>query len=167
MANELARYRASTVQAEETLYFLEVGESSAKAYHMLFLRAESATIDTGAETEEIPDVTQATQAEEISKYKPSMTLSSVFLKEDPCCKAILNIWDKRATGADTHFNLLEVRTWDGNKAIKNDVSISVSSVTAEAGSKIKIEATLNFTSDPVDAGTAEIDAETGVATVED
>lgn len=163
MANELAKYRASTVQAEETLYFLEVSN----AYHMLFLRAEAATVDTGAETEEIPDVTQATQAEEISKYKPSMTLSSVFLKEDPCCKAILDIWDKRATGADTHFNLLEVRTWDDNKAIKNDVSISVSSITAEAGSKIKIEATLNFTSDPVDVGTAIINGETGVATIDE
>lgn len=165
MAGELAKYRASTVQSQETLYFLEVGESSSKAYHMLFLRAESATIDTGAETEDIPDVTQKTQASEISKYKPSMTLSSVFLKEDPCCKAILEVWDKRATGSATHFNLLEVRTWDENKGIKNDVSISVSNITAEAGNKIKIEATLNFTSDPVEVTGVSIDSDTGIATI--
>lgn len=163
MANELAKYRASTVQSEETLYFLKVNDN----YHMLFLRAENSNLDCGSETEEIPDVTQSTQAEEISKYKPSMTLSSVFLKEDPCCKAILNLWDTRATGAATHFNLLEVRTWDDNKAIENDVSIAVSSLTAEAGSKIKIEATINYTSDPKDVGTATIDGETGIATIDE
>lgn len=166
MANELAKYRASTVQSEETLYFLEVGDST-KAYHLLFLRSDQASISTGAESEEIPDVTMATQSEEITKYKPSMTISSVFLKEDPCCKAILNLWDKRATGAATHFNLLEVRTWDDNKAIQNDVSISVSSITAEAGSKIKIEATINYTSDPKEVGTATIDGETGIATIDE
>lgn len=163
MANELAKYRASTVQSEETLYFLKVNAN----FHMLFLRSEAASIDTGAETTEIPDVTSAVQSEEISKYKPSMTLNSVFLKEDPCCKAILNLWDTRATGADTHFDLLEVRTWDDNKAIQNDVSISVSSITAEAGNKIKIEATLNYTSDPKDVGTATIDGETGIATIDE
>lgn len=162
----LDNYRKDTVGSEESLFFLEVpdsGSDDSKAYHMMFLRAESDTIDTGVETETISDVTQKTQPTEVKAYSPSLSLNSYFLKSDPVCKALQDVFDKRATGAAAHFNLLEVRTWDSNKAFRTDVTVAVSSIPNEAGDKRKIEATIGYAGDS-EEGTASINAETGVAT---
>ena len=158
-------YRKSTVGAEESLFFLEVpdGSDSSKAFHMMFLRADNSSVDTGVETETVSDVTQKVQPTEVSKYSPTQTLSSYFLKDDPVCKALEKVYRDRATGAAAHFNHLEVLTYDSNKAYKTDVTVSVSSITNEAGDKRKIEATIGYAGDSIE-GTAEIDNESGIAT---
>lgn len=158
-------YRKSTVGAEESLFFLEVPDSSSssKAFHMMFLRADNSSVDTGVETETVSDVTQKVQPTEVSKYSPTQTLSSYFLKDDPVCKALEKVYRDRATGAAAHFNHLEVLTYDSNKAYKTDVTVSVSSITNEAGDKRKIEATIGYAGDSIE-GTAEIDNESGIAT---
>lgn len=158
-------YRKSTVGAEESLFFLEVPDSSgsSKAFHMMFLRADNSSVDTGVETETVNDVTQKVQPTEVSKYSPTQTLSSYFLKDDPVCKALEKVYRDRATGAAAHFNHLEVLTYDSNKAYKTDVTVSVSSITNEAGDKRKIEATIGYAGDSIE-GTAEIDNESGIAT---
>lgn len=167
MADELNKYRQSSFGAEETLFFLNVPTSQktpeTKAFHMAFLRQEADTIDTGVETETVPDVTQKVQPTEIKSYSPTQAFSGLFLKEDPVCQALEKVWRDRATGADAHFDHLEVDTWNDNKAYKTDVTVSVSSITNEAGDKRKIEGSFGFASDSV-AGTATIDTDTGVAT---
>lgn len=167
MAGELKKYRQSSFGAEETLFFLEVptnqAEPETKAYHMAFLRQEADTIDTGVETETVPDVTQKVQPTEIKSYSPTQAFSGLFLKEDPVCLALEKVWRERATGANAHFNHLEVDTWNNNKAYQTDVTVSISSITNEAGDKRKIEGSFGFASDSVE-GTATIDADTGVAT---
>lgn len=167
MADELNKYRQSSFGAEETLFFLNVPTSQeapeTKAFHMAFLRQEADTIDTGVETETVPDVTQKVQPTEIKSYSPTQAFSGLFLKEDPVCLALEKVWRDRATGADAHFDHLEVDTWNANKAYKTDVTVSVSSITNEAGDKRKIEGSFGFASDSIE-GTATIDADTGVAT---
>jgi hypothetical protein len=167
MANELQTYRNSSVGAEESLFFLEVptdpSTPDTKAYHMAFLRQEASSVDTGVETETIADVTQKVQPTEVKSYSPTQSFSGLFLKDDPVCKALEKVWRERATGASAHFNHLEVLTWNGNKAYRTDVTVSVSSLTNEAGDKRKIEGSFGYSGDSVE-GTAEINAETGVAT---
>lgn len=166
MAGELQKYRNSSIGAEETLFFLEVpssADSDTKAFHMAFLRQEADTVDTGVETETIADVTQKVQPTEVKQYSPTQSFSGLFLKEDPVCQALEKCWRDRATGAAAHFNHLEVLTWDNNKAYKTDVTVSVSSLTNEAGDKRKIEGSFGYSGDSVE-GTATIDKETGVAT---
>lgn len=167
MAGELVKYRASSVGAEATLFFLEVptsmSEPETKAFHMAFLRQEASSIDTGVETETIADVTQKTQPTEVKSYAPTQEFSGLFLKDDPVCIYLQNLYDKRAVGGAAHCNHLEVRVWDNNKAFKSDVTVSISSITNEAGDNRKITGTFGFAGDP-EEGTAAIDAETGVAT---
>lgn len=167
MAGELTKYRNSSVNAEESLFFLEVPTDQAtpetKAYHMAFLRQEASSVDTGVETETIADVTQKVQPTEVKSYSPTQSFSGLFLKDDPVCIALEKCWRERATGAAAHFNHLEVLTWNKNKAYLTDVTVSVSSLTNEAGDKRKIEGTFGYCGDSTD-GTATIDAETGVAT---
>lgn len=166
MAGELQNYRNSSFGAEETLFFLEVpsnGDDGTKAFHMMFLRMESSSVDTGVETETIADVTQKVQPTEVTSYAPTQPISGLFLKDDPVCKALEKVWRQRATGADAHFNHLEVCKWDGNKAYKTDVTVSISSITNEAGDKRRIEGTVGYAGDSVE-GTAQIDEDTGIAT---
>lgn len=165
----LTNYRNSSVQAEESLFFLGITESDSEVFHMMFLRADSSTIDAGANTETINDVTQKTQAEEIASYSPTMAYSGLFLADDPVCRALESLFRNRAVGADTHFNLVEIDTWNETStagtyvAYKTDVSIAIGSFTNEAGGKRRIEATISYTGDPVD-GTATYNADTGIAT---
>lgn len=179
MATALQTYRASSVAAEKTLFFLNVlldpykaeGAENKKEFHMAFLRQDASSIDTGVETEAVSDVTQSTQPEEVMSYKPTMSFSGLFLAEDPVCKFIEKVWRDRATGEECHTDLLEVDTWrnEGNDsspaycAYLTDVAVSVSSITNEAGGKRRIEGTFSYASDPV-KGTATFDGDTGVAT---
>lgn len=169
MAGELQKYRNSSVGSEESLFFLEVptdqSQPTTKAFHMAFLRQEASSVDTGVETETIADVTQKVQPTEVKSYSPTQAFSGLFLKEDPVCKALEKVWRDRATGAAAHFNHLEVLTWNANKAYKTDVTVSVSSITNEAGDKRKIEGSFGFSGDSIE-GTATIDSDTGVATFE-
>lgn len=166
MAGELQKYRNSSVGAEESLFFLEVPTDQStpetKAFHMMFLRQEASSVDTGVETETIADVTQKVQPTEVSSYSPTQAISGLFLKDDPVCIALEKLWRDRATGAAAHFNHLEVLTWDNNKAYKTDVTVSISSITNEAGDRRRIEGTVGYAGDSVE-GTATIDVETGVA----
>lgn len=171
MAGELAGYRQSSVAAEKSLFFLEVPTSLAtpetKAYHMMFLRAENSSTDTGVETEDVPDVTQTTQATEIKSYKPVHQLSGLFLKTDPVCLYLENLYRTRAVGSAAHCNMVEINTWAGAgtspfAAYKSDVSIAITGLTNEAGSLLRIEADITETSDPID-GTATYSEDTGVA----
>lgn len=161
MATVIDGYRASSVAAEESLFFLGLptGTSSAIEYHMMFLKADNSTIDAGANTEEIADVTQKTQPSEIVSYAPTQSLSGLFLSSDPVYQALEKLFRDRAVGADTHFDLVEVDYWketaDSTEqsqkwvAYKTDVSIEVTSITNEAGGKRRIEATIHYTGDPV------------------
>lgn len=163
---ELADIRKSSVGFEQTLHFLNVkgtGSDAAEAFHVIALRCESDSIDTGVKTEDVPDVTQKTQGTEISSYAPTIKVSGVYLKDDPVCQTIRDIYRKRLTGSACHFDYLEVDQWDGNKAFKSDAMIEVTSFNNEAGSNAQIEYTIHLVSDPVE-GTATIDAATGVAT---
>lgn len=163
---DLADIRKSTVGFEKTLHFLNVkgtGESATAAFHVIALRCESDSIDTGVSTTDVPDVTQKTQGTEISSYAPTIKVSGVFLKDDPVCQTIRDIYRKRLTGSDCHFDYLEVDQWDSNKAYKSDAMIEVTSFPNEAGSNSQLEYTIHLTSDP-EEGTATIDAATGVAT---
>lgn len=171
MAEELAGYRASSVAAEKTLFFLEVPTSLAtpetKAYHMMYLRAENSSTDTGVETEDVPDVTQTTQATEIKSYKPVHQLSAMFLKTDPVCLYLEHMFRTRAVGGAAHLNMVEVDTWAGAGtspyvAYKSDVTVAVTSFTNEAGDFRRIEADITETSDPI-VGTATYTADTGIA----
>lgn len=171
MAGELTTYRNSTIAAETTLFFLEVPTNLAtpetKAYHMMYLRAENSSTDTGVETEDIPDVTQTTQATEIKSYKPLHQLSGVFLKSDPVCLYLEHLYRTRAVGGAAHANMVEVDTWaDAGTspyvAFKSDVSIAVTSIENEAGGLRRIQADITETSDPI-TGTATYTAESGVA----
>lgn len=168
MAGELESYRKSSVAAHLTSYFLEVPTSQStpttKAYHLAFLRAESTTIETGVESETIADVTLKTQPTEVKSYSPTQAFNQKYLKSDPVCQYLLNLYDKRAVGGDVYCNHLEVRRWDtGNKAIKNTVSIAVESIVNEAGDTMSITGTYGFVGDPVE-GTATVDEDTGIAT---
>lgn len=163
---DLADIRKSTVGFEKTLHFLNVKgteESATAAFHVIALRCESDSVDTGVETANVPDVTQKTQGTEISSYAPTIKVSGVFLKDDPVCQTIRDIFRKRLTGSDCHFDYLEVDQWDSNKAYKSDAMIEVTSFPNEAGSNSQLEYTIHLTSDP-EEGTATIDAATGVAT---
>ena len=163
---DLADIRKSTVGFEKTLHFLKVkgtGDSAAADFHVIALRCESDSIDTGVATTNVPDVTQKTQGTEISSYSPTIKVSGVFLKDDPVCQTIRDIYRKRLTGTDCHFDYLEVDQWDSNKAYKSDAMIEVTSFPNQAGSNSQLEYTIHLTSDP-EEGTATIDAATGVAT---
>lgn len=176
MAGELQKYRNSSVGAEESLFFLEVPTDQktpdTKEYHMMFLRQEASTVTTGVETETIADVTQKVQPTEVSSYSPTQAFSGLFLKDDPVCIALEKCWRDRATGADAHFNHLEVLTWkpaEGGEgksvAYMTDVTVSVSSLTNEAGDKRRIEGTVGYAGDTVEVA-ATIDTDTGIATFE-
>lgn len=176
MPGTINDYRKSSVAAEESLFFLGLptGASSAEEFHMLFLRADASSIDTGVNTEDIADVTQKTQPSEISSYSPSQALSGLFLKDDPVCQALEGIFRSRAVGEDTYFNLVEVDYWkeatgstsESPKwvAYKTPVSIEVTSLTNEAGGKRRIEATIHYNGDPVEGYTAAKPTDAGVVT---
>lgn len=169
MAADLTSYRASSVGAEETLFFLEVPTDmkspETKAFHMAFLRQEASSIDTGVETETIADVTQKTQPTEVKSYSPTQEFSGLFLKTDPVCIYLQHLYDTRAVGGKAHCNHLEVRKWaeGGNVAFKSDVTVSISSITNEAGNQRMISGTFGFAGDP-EEGTATIADDTGIAT---
>lgn len=176
MPSVLEGYRASSVAAEETLFFLGLptGSQSAIEYHMMFLRADNSSIDAGAQTEDIADVTQKTQASEISSYKPTQSLSGLFLSTDPVCMALEKLFRDRTVGAGTHFDLVEVDYWRETPAstseapkwvaYKTDVSIEITSFTNEAGGKRRIEATIHYTGDPVEGYTAAKPTDAGLVT---
>lgn len=169
-------YRKTTVAAEESLFFLGLptGTSSAIEYHMLFLRGDNSSIDAGANTEDVADVTQKTQPSEITSYSPTQSLSALFLKDDPCCQALEKIFRDRAVGEDTYFDLVEVDYWKEDStsteqspkwvAYKTQVSIEVTSFTNEAGGKRRIEATIHYTGDPVTGTTSAKPTTAGIVT---
>lgn len=177
MATVIDGYRASSVAAEETLFFLGLptGTSSATEYHMMFLRADNSSIDAGANSEDIADVTQKTQPSEVVSYSPTQSLSGLFLSSDPVCQALEKLFRDRAVGSGTHFDLVEVDYWkeaDGSTeqapkwvAYKTDVSIEVTSLTNEAGGKRRIEATIHYTGDPVQGYASTKPTDAGLVTV--
>lgn len=176
MPGTIDDYRKSSVAAEESLFFLGLptGAQSAEEFHMLFLRADASSIDTGVNTEDIADVTQKTQPSEISSYSPSQALSALFLRDDPVCAALEGIFRSRAVGEDTYFNLVEVDYWkeatgstsESPKwvAYKTPVSIEVTSFTNEAGGKRRIEATIHYNGDPVEGYTTAKPTTAGIVT---
>lgn len=176
MPGTIDDYRKSSVSAEESLFFLGLptGTESAEEFHMLFLRGDNSSIDAGANTEDVADVTQKTQPSEITSYAPTQSLSALFLKDDPCCQALEKIFRDRAVGEDTYFNLVEVDYWKEHStstaqdvkwvAYKTQVSIEVTSFTNEAGGKRRIEATIHYTGDPISGYTAAKPTSAGIVT---
>ena len=178
MPGTIDDYRKSSVAAEESLFFLGLptgsGTPATEEFHMLFLRGDNSSIDAGANTEDVADVTQKTQPSEITSYSPTQSLSALFLKDDPCCQALEKIFRDRAVGEDTYFNLVEVDYWkeatgstsESPKwvAYKTQVSIEVTSFTNEAGGKRRIEATIHYTGDPVEGYTSAKPTSAGIVT---
>lgn len=178
MPGTIDDYRKSSVAAEESLFFLGLptgtGTPPTEEFHMLFLRGDNSSIDAGANTEDIADVTQKTQPSEITSYSPTQSLSALFLKDDPCCQALEDIFRSRAVGEDTYFNLVEVDYWKEHStstteskkwvAYKTQVSIEVTSFTNEAGGKRRIEATIHYTGDPVSGCTSAKPTTAGIVT---
>ncbi len=160
-------YRKSSIGSHLTSFFLNVPTDlktpETKAFHLAFIRNEAATIETGAESETIADVTQKVQPTELKSFAPTQAFSGVYLKDDPVCKYLLDLYDRRAVGGDVYCEHLEVRRWDNNKAIKSTVSVIVESITHEAGNQTMIAGTYGFVSDPIE-GTATIAEDTGIAT---
>lgn len=167
MASVLDGYRKSSIGSHESKFFLNVPTDlktpATKAFHMAFLRNDAATIETGIETETVNDVTQKTQPTEVKSYAPTQAFNGLLLKDDPVCKYLIDLYDRRAVGGDVYCEHLEVREWDGNKAIKNTVSVGVESIVYEAGNTVSITGSYGFTGDP-EFGTATIDSDTGIAT---
>lgn len=176
MPGTIDDYRKSSVAAEESLFFLGLptGTSSAIEYHMMFLRGDNSSIDAGTNSEDIADVTQKTQPSEIVSYSPTQSLSALFLKDDPVCQALENIFRSRAVGEDTYFDLVEVDYWKETAdstdqspkwvAYKTPVSIEVTSFTNEAGGKRRIEATIHYNGDPVTGYTTAKPTTAGIVT---
>lgn len=176
MPGTLDDYRKSSVAAEESLFFLGLptGSQGAEELHMLFLRSDASSIDTGVNTEDVADVTQKTQPSEITSYSPTQSLSGLFLKDDPCCQALEKLFRDRAVGEDTYFSLVEVDYWKEHSssttespawvAYKTQVSIEVTSLTNEAGGKRRIEATIHYTGDPVSGKTTAKPTTAGIVT---
>lgn len=176
MPGTLDDYRKSSVAAEESLFFLGLptGSQGAEELHMLFLRSDASSIDTGVNTEDVADVTQKTQPSEITSYSPTQSLSGLFLKDDPCCQALEELFRDRAVGEDTYFSLVEVDYWKEHSssttespawvAYKTQVSIEVTSLTNEAGGKRRIEATIHYTGDPVSGKTTAKPTTAGIVT---
>lgn len=176
MPGTIDDYRKSSVAAEESLFFLGLptGSQGAEEFHMLFLRGDNSSIDAGANTEDIADVTQKTQPSEITSYAPTQSLSALFLKDDPCCQALEKIFRDRAVGEDTYFDLVEVDYWKEHSssttespawvAYKTQVSIEVTSFTNEAGGKRRIEATIHYTGDPISGKTTAKPTTAGIVT---
>lgn len=169
MAVNVVDMKKSTVGSEEVLYFLEVPTDLAtpetKKYHMAFLRNESNSKETGVERETIADVTQKVQPQEVKSYSVTQPFDGPFLKEDPVCRYLMHVFDKKLTGGDAHVNMVEVRKYEkgGNVAYKRDVVVAVENVTGEAGALLRISGNYGYASDDVE-GTATIDNETGVCT---
>lgn len=176
MANELATYRASTVGSEEVLYFVEVPDSlsawDVKSYHMALLMAESNTMDSGVETEDVPDVTTKVAGHVIKSYKKTFTHEGVFLKGEPVCEFERYLFDNDEVGDKTVVNLLQVYTFDEvstgiYNAYKYVATCEVSAgVGGEAQGKANIGATYTITSEAI-VGTVSYDTETGIATFTD
>lgn len=178
MPGTIDDYRKSSVAAEETLFFLGLptgsGTPATEEFHMMFLRGDNSSVDTGVNSEEISDCTQKTQPSEIVSYSPSQSLSALFLKDDPVCQALEDLFRKRAVGEDTYFNLVEVDYWkeatgstsEAPKwvAYKTPVSIEVSSFTNEAGNKRRIEAVIHYNGDVVEGYTSAKPTTAGIVT---
>ena len=172
MANELATYRASTVGSEEILYFINVpntaGDFTDKDYHMALLMAESNTMDSGVETEDVPDVTTKVAGHVIKSYKKTFTHEGVYLKGEPVCEYERYLFDNDEVGDKTVVDLLQVYTFEGNnvsgyKAYKYVATCEVSAgVGGEAQGKANIGATYTITSEAVE-GLVTYDTESGVA----
>lgn len=163
-------YRQSSVGSEERLFFLDTAQQATVSggsvtggeFHMMFLRAESTNVENGISLEETPDVTLKIQPLEPQRGTKQIQYSGVFLKDDPVCQALLKLFDENPIGAKAHFYMVEVRTFDSNSATIADVAIVTTAVNADAGDKIKIEATIGYTSDPVKlTQTVSIDADEG------
>lgn len=168
MANKLDEYRASTVGSEQTKFFLEVPDDLAqlqtKKYHQAFLRHEASNIEANPETETITDVTQKVQPTMLKSYAPVQPFGGLFLKDDPVCKYLQYLFDKRATGGAAQVKHLEVRTWDKNKAFETMVSIAIETIENEAGGFRRITGTFGYVGDTTEVK-ATIDNNTGIATV--
>lgn len=162
---DLSTIRGSVIAANETLHFLKVkgADDEAEAYHMVAIRCEASSIETGVQTEDVADVTQKTQGSEITGYQPTIEVSGVFLSSDPVSAKIYELYKKRAIGSSLHMKHLAVDVWDGNKAQECDANIEITSFENSAGGNKQIAYTIHLISDPVD-GTATIDDKTGVAT---
>ncbi len=174
MANELATYRASTVGSEEVLYFVNVpndlDDFTDKDFHMALLMAESNTIDSGVETEDVPDVTTKVAGHVIKSYKKTFTHSGVFLNGEPVCEYERYLFDNDEVGDKTVVDLLQVYTFEGDNTegyvgYKYTATCEVSNgVGGDAQGKANISATYTITSEAEEV-LVTYDTETGVATI--
>ena len=165
----LSQIRKSSVGAEKTLFFIE-GET-AGSYNLMNIRGDNSTMDTGGETEDIADVTQKVQPSEVSKYAPSMSVSQLYLTEDPVCQMFENMYRSGAVGGAAHKDIVEVHFYGANDAIsaayKADTTVLVTSFPNEAGSNKRIEATVSLSEDwtQVDESKCSYDATNGILTI--
>ena len=166
----LVDYRKSSIGAEDTLYFLDTKQIATVAagavtggeFHMMFLMADSNSVETGGSLETVADVTQKVQPSEATYEAITIPYSGLFLKTDPVCIALEKLYRERPTGDKSHFYIVEVDKWNENKAYIADVAIVVTGITNEAAGKRRIEATIGLASEwTAVTQTVSIDADEG------
>ena len=167
MAN-LTEIRQSTVGSEELLYFVNVPDDlsqfDTRAFHMALLMAESNSMDSGVETDDPADVTSKVASHVIKSYKKTFTHEGPFLPDDPVCRFEEYLFDHDETGIKASVELVQLKTYDGNKAYRYQAVCEVTSgVGGDAQDKAQIAATYTIVS-TAEEGTCTFDGKTGIAT---
>jgi len=164
----LAEIRQNTVDSNDILYFVNVPDDvskwDTKSLHMALLMASSNTMDSGIETDDPADVTSKVAGHVIKSYKKTFTHEGPFLPDDPVCRFEEYLFDHDETGAKTAVELVQLKTYDSNKAYRYKAVCEVTSgVGGDAQDKAQIAATYTIVS-VAEEGTCTFDGETGVAT---
>lgn len=164
----LKEIRQNTVDSSEILYFVKVPDDvsawNTKSLHMALLMASSNAMDSGIETDDPADVTSKVAGHFIKSYKKTFTHEGPFLPDDPVCRFEEYLFDHDETGDKTAVEIVQLKTYDDNKAYRYQAVCEVTSgVGGDAQDKAQIAATYTIVS-VAEEGTCTFDGETGVAT---
>mgnify|MGYP003398246699 CR=1 FL=1 len=157
-SKNLTEIRQNTVDSSEILYFVNVPDD------MALLMASSNTMDSGIETDDPADVTSKVAGHVIKSYKKTFTHEGPFLPDDPVCRFEEYLFDHDETGSKASVELVQLKTYDNNKAYRYQAVCEVTSgVGGDAQDKAQIAATYTIVS-VAEEGTCTFDGKTGIAT---
>ena len=164
----LEEIRQNTVDSSKILYFVNVPDDvsvwDTKSLHMALLMASSNTMDSGVEADDPPDVTSMVASHVIKSYKKTFTHEGPFLPDDPVCRFEEYLFDHDETGSKASVELVQLKTYDGDKAYRYQAVCEVTSgVGGDAQDKAQIAATYTIVS-TAEEGTCTYDDKTGIAT---
>lgn len=140
--------RASVVHSSTRAIYIEVTAES-NTFNLAAIRAESNGLNVDITEENVPDVTATSAATEVTEYKLSTDIESVYLSEDPIHKMVEGFIFGQTTGAATHKRVLIVHlnsTLDGieDAWIASDATISAKGLPNEAQNNSKISYSINY-----------------------